>query len=70
MSPENALVGPRRGRLRQVGWDLGEGDGAAELNPATAVVGTESQADVPEADKVWIYLKFHFKKSLERKTYL
>ena len=52
MSPKNALVGPRRGRLRQVGGDLGEGDGAAELNPATAVVGTESQADVPEADKV------------------
>lgn len=50
--PENALVGPRRGRLRQVGGDLGEGDGAAELDPAAAVVGTEGQADVPDADTV------------------
>ena len=51
MSPENALIGPRRGRLRQVGRDLREGDGAAQLHPAAAVVSAEGQADVSEAEK-------------------
>ena len=50
MSPENALIGPRRRRLRQVGGDLREGDGTAELDPAAAVVRAEGQADVPEAE--------------------